>query len=234
MSTVHETEEYYAARAPVYDESAGYMDPEGEQLRVPLKARYQGLFRGHNVLEVACGTGYWTAVIGEVADSVLATDINTTVVCLAKERCRAMHSVRFQVVDALSLEGVPSGFTAAMGIWWWSHIPKSALRSFLSALHSKLQPGSLVLFNDQLPYGGRVRETDTEGNTLELRTLPDGRSFWVIKNFPTEWDLRAVLHGFAEDIQYSINPAGTHWGLQYKTKGKSPDKPLQPAAFGGG
>lgn len=230
MHAVDQTVEYYAARAPVYDATSGYEDPEGERLRVPAKIRYQRLFRGLDVLEVACGTGYWTAVVGEVAESVLATDINPAVVGLAEERCRSLRSVRFRVVDALSLKGVPPGFTGALGMWWWSHVPKSALQGFLRALHSRLRPGSPVLFNDQLPYGGRTRESDAEGNTLELRTLPDGRCFRVMKNFPTERELRTALHGIADDVEYRINRSGTHWELQYRTRRDLAGEPPRPAS----
>jgi SAM-dependent methyltransferase len=215
---IDETAQYYAARASVYNETAGYGDPEAEQLRGPIKARYQELFQGHDVLEVACGTGYWTAVIGEVANSVLGTDINPSVIRVAQDRCKGLGAVRFQVADAYSLDGVPTGFTGALGIWWWSHMRRGSVRAFLRVLHAKLKPGSLVLFNDQLPYEAHERRQDSEGNTLELRSLPDGRTFWVVKNFPTEAELRVALKDMAEGIRYIPRPEEKHWDLMYRTK----------------
>jgi len=219
MSAIDETTRYYDARAPVYDETAGYRDPEGERLREPIKARYRELFKGHDVLEIACGTGYWTAAIAEAANSVLATDVNASVIGIAQERCRGLPSVRFQLADAYALEGVPTGFTAGMAIWWWSHIPKHMIHPFLSALHSKLRPGSPVLFRDQLPYPGPPRRQDSDGNTLEQRTLPDGSSFEIVKNFPTEQELREALHGCADDVHYFPRAHQKHWELTYRTRG---------------
>lgn len=218
MSMRDETQLYYDERAPFYDITAGYEDPDAERLRGPAKARYQDLFREEKVLEVACGTGYWTAVIGEVARSVLAIDINQSVIDIAKDRCGYLNNVAFKVADACSMKGIPHGFTAAMGIWWWSHIRKSCIPDFLQALHDRLKPGSLVLFRDQLPYEGCLRKQDPGGNTLELRTLPDGRTFWVAKNFPEEEELREYLEDMAEDIQYIQYNDEKHWELCYRTK----------------
>ena len=145
MSLVDDVTRYYAKRAPVYDETAGYTDPEAEQLRVPIKARYQDMFRDHTVLEIACGTGYWTPTIAEVATSVLAVDINPSLISQAEDRCKNLPNVTFQVADAYTLAGVPAGFSAALGIWWWSHVPRERLAAFLAALHSKLQSGATSL-----------------------------------------------------------------------------------------
>jgi len=218
MSLIDDVIRYYAARAPVYDESAGYTDQEAEKLRIPIKARYQDIFRGHNVLEIACGTGYWTKVIGEVAESVLAIDINPSLISIARDRCTHQPDVHFQIANAYTLQNVPTGFDAALGIWWWSHIPKAYIQTFLAALHGKLAPRAVVLFVDQLPYDGFIRENDAEGNTLEQRILSDGRSFMIVNNFPTEREVVDALAGIADDIRYIERPDEENWDVTYRTR----------------
>ena len=184
MSLKKDIEEYYSERASVFDETSGYNDPEAEKLREPIKQRFREIFRGRNVLEIACGSGYWTAVIGQAAESVLAIDNNRSLLEQAQDRCCNQTNIHFQLADAYTLEGGPGGFNAAFGHGWWSHLPKKNIKTFLTALHSKLNPGALVLFNDQLPYDGFYRKTDKAGNTLEQRILPNTRSFMIVKNFP--------------------------------------------------
>jgi len=113
---------------------------------------------------------------------------------------------------------VPQGFNAAFGHGWWSHIPKKNIVSFLTSLHRKLIPGALALFNDQLPYDGFYREHDDEGNTLEQRLLPNGRSFMTIEYFPDEWEIKNALAGFADYIRYTRLPAEEHWEVVYRVK----------------
>ena len=209
--------EYYAERADVYDETAGYTNAEAEKLRNPIKERYRRLFAGHDVLEIACGTGYWTQVIGEVAKSLLATDINQSVINLACRRCSDLHNVEFCLADAFSLRGIPNHFTAAVAIWWWSHIPKNAIGTFLNALHSKLVPGAVVLFSDHLSSVFASYRVDADGNNIELRTLPDGRSFEVVKNYPSEREITDALGDSVDNIKYTERPVENSWMLTYTT-----------------
>jgi protein-L-isoaspartate O-methyltransferase len=218
MSLIDDVIRYYVERAPVYDETAGYNNPEAEELRATIKKRYREIFRGRKVLEIACGSGYWTAVIGEVAKSVLAIDVNSSLVSIARERCKNLPNVRFQIANAYALDGVPGGFDAALGIWWWSHVPRQKLWDFLNALHHKLTLGALVMFVDQLPYDGFIRKQDKKGNILEQRILQDGRACMIVKNFPTEQEVVDALDGFAEDIRYLERPEEQSWEVTCKTK----------------
>jgi len=220
MSLNDDVARYYSARAPEYDLTAGYADPAAEKLRASIKARYQEAFRDHDVLEVACGTGYWTEVVASTAKSVLAIDVNPSMIELARKRLSGIKSVHCQVADAYSLDGIPGGFSAAFAVWWWSHIPRSRIAEFLAALHSRLLPGAFVLFVDQLPtaYKAQNRYLDSSGDLVEQRILEDGRSFTVVKNFPTEQELRRVLGEIAEDVCYKEHPDEHSWNVSYSVK----------------
>jgi len=214
-SLIDKVVKYYGERAVVYNETAGYTDEVAEELRVPIKERYRKLFAGHDVLEIACGSGYWTQVVGEAANSLLAIDINQPMIAQARKRCRHLSQVTFSLSDAFSLQGVSGHFTAAFAVWWWSHIPRSEIKTFLAALHSKLVPGALVLFADQLPYEGPQRRVDTDGNVIESRSLPNGRTFEVVKNSPTAAEMTEVLGPTAANIKYVERPQEKSWTVAY-------------------
>ena len=217
MPLTDDVARYYAARAQMYDASAGYMDALAEQLREPIKNRFRDALRGHDVLEIACGTGYWTQVIAVTARSVLATDLDPGMISLARIRMSAVGNVRCEVADAYTLNGVRGRFTAAFSHWWWSHVPKSRLREFLSVLHRKLVPGALVVFADQLPYDWPDRRRDQEGNLLERRVLGDGSRWEIVKNFPTEQEIAEQLVGLAGSFSYIEYPESGYWTLTYNT-----------------
>ena len=69
--TVHtDLQAYYAQRAASYEEI--YAKPERQTDLAILHQRLRTLFAGQRVLEIACGTGYWTADLAASAAQVLA------------------------------------------------------------------------------------------------------------------------------------------------------------------
>ena len=75
---------YYATIAQQYERV--YDKPERQEDLEVLRDKVADVLEGHTVLELACGTGYWTEVVAESAESVLATDINDEMLALAQSR----------------------------------------------------------------------------------------------------------------------------------------------------
>src|SRR5262249_37643066 len=65
--------EYYRRRASEYE--AIYAKPERQADLAVLREAIPSKLRGARVLEIACGTGYWTQLVAEVAPEVVATDL---------------------------------------------------------------------------------------------------------------------------------------------------------------
>src|SRR5882672_3878728 len=77
-------EHYYSKRAAEYEQI--YQKPERQHELEWLRSRVPELCRGRTVLEVACGTGYWTQFIARTAARVHACDINESVLEVAREK----------------------------------------------------------------------------------------------------------------------------------------------------
>ena len=214
MKQVSNLPDYYARRAGEYEKI--FAKPERQADLAYLRTLLAGLFAGREVLEVACGTGYWTPFISGSARAILATDINEEVLEIARHKTYPNHNVAFQIADAYTLANVPGRFSAGFAGFWWSHIPKQRLAHFLDCFHSKLCPGALAVFLDNnyveggsTPIAGR----DTDGNTFQNRKLEDGAEFEVLKNFPTGTELRASVNGPADEVE--VTQFKYYWCLRY-------------------
>jgi len=186
--------EYYRRRAGEYE--AIYAKPERQADLLLLKKKIAGILKGARVLEVACGTGYWTKVISGAAEAVAATDVAEEPMRIAQSKEYARSNVRFSVSDAYRLDENLGSFNAAFAGFWWSHVPRQRAAEFLRSLHARLEPGARVLLLDNLYVEGNstpVVETDADGNTYQLRDLANGSRFRVMKNFPSKEELRALL-----------------------------------------
>ena len=209
--------DFYRRRAAEYE--AIYAKPERQaDLRV-LEKLIPERMAGRRVLEVACGTGYWTVHVARTAKSLVATDAVEEPMKIARSKDFGGHGVRFELADAYKLSSALGRFDAALAIFWWSHVPRSRIGAFLGSLHARLERGARVLFMDNryvegssTPISGR----DAEGNSFQVRRLADGSENRVMKNFPSEAELRADLAPRAASFSYRELPY--YWLAEYELK----------------
>ena len=208
---------YYARRAAEYERI--YAKPERQADLARLRARIAGLFSGRRVLEVACGTGYWTEVIAPQATAVTAVDAAEETLAIARSKKYPEGKVRFATGDAYSLSVFGRSHDALFAGFWWSHVPLARLDAFLAGVSNAVAGGARIAFLDNRYVEGSstpVSRRDAEGNTYQARTLDDGSTHEVLKNFPSEPELveRASAHG----VEASVEWLDYYWLLVYRTK----------------
>jgi SAM-dependent methyltransferase len=177
---------YYAARVAEYEDV--YQKPERQADLVKLRETVAAYFRDRHVLEIACGTGYWTSVIASTAATVLATDASPEVLAFARARLRSLPIVRLQVADAYDLDKLEGSFDAVLAAFWVSHVPRDRLTFFLEGMHRRAGRGARVLLIDNRYVEGSstpIAFRDDDGNSFQRRRLAGGTEYDVLKNFLT-------------------------------------------------
>jgi 2-polyprenyl-3-methyl-5-hydroxy-6-metoxy-1,4-benzoquinol methylase len=195
---------YYHLRAKEYDRV--YEHPAEQPDLQTAATLFKQLFAGKHVLEIACGTGYWTEQISGTARSVHATDINESMIEIAKKR-GALKNVTFTATDMYQLSaGQP--YDGLFGGFIWSHILLQHLDRFLDTMKTLVKPGGVIVFADSNPVPGtkhdlrEISHTDAQGNTYQTRMLDDGTDHEVLKNFPAQDFLIEKLSRIGADIAY--------------------------------
>lgn len=209
--------EFYAKNASGHDRV--YDKPERQEDLAEMRELVAETLRGHVVLELACGAGYWTRIIAETADSVQATDVNPEMIEMAKLRALPADKVQYRVADAYDLPADIGSFTAIFIGFWWSHVQRAEQERFLAQLSKKVGKDTmLVLLDDCYVEGSSdtVARTDLEGNTFQIRTAPDGERYEIPKNYPSDSGLRKKLGSSVREIK--ITRLEYYWLLTCRLK----------------
>lgn len=208
-------QDYYAARAKKYDQV--YNKPERQSDLRHMEAWLPKALTGRNVLELACGTGYWTQFYAPAARQVVGIDSSRETLDIAQARIPA--NVQLLEGDAYHLPPLDISFDACFAGFWWSHIPLQRIPAFLESLHASLQPGAKVIFMDNRFVQGSstpISERTEEGNTYQQRSLDDGSIHRVLKNFPNADELLRNIEPYSNEASYRQWPY--FWALEYTLK----------------
>lgn len=194
---------YYAQRAATYEQI--YTKPERQKDIQALRDSLEAYFDSRNVLEAACGTGYWTQYIAKLANFVHATDINQTMLDHARVKLDGHTNITFGMADVFdqTLE-LQKTFDAFFAGFLWSHIKREEQALVLANMRRLVGNGaSFVLVDNNYVEGesNPVARTDLDGNTYQLRQQEDGSRVEIVKNFPTDSFLRKKFAPYARDIR---------------------------------
>jgi len=209
---------YYQDRAKEYEKI--YLKAERQDDLRKVTTIVRELFTHKNVLEIACGTGYWTERIAKTAISVYAIDINKSVLDIARQKGISAEKVTFRQAD-MNRFTHKGKFESLFGGFIWSHVLLQDLVKFLDKVNNFVTPNGTIVFMDNnyvLGSNHSITKTDKHGNTFQKRKLENGTSHLVLKNFPTEKFIFQTLSGIATEI--NIINLTYYWILSYKPNAK--------------
>ena len=187
---------YYNQRASEYEQIYYYDIPERRKEIDDEVARLKTLVKNKSVLELACGTGYWTTRISETARQIITSDISEQMITEAqkKEYHCSTHFVRS---DLSNPPFAKESFDIIVLGFWFSHEPKQSYDSLIKSLQSLIKPdGQIWMIDNNPPAEGsqfKSKGSDEHGNNYKLRFLDNGSEFVVLKNYFTENSLKEIF-----------------------------------------
>lgn len=215
-------EQYYAKRAREYDAIYERDIPVRIEEQDKIASQIKKIVKGKHVLELACGTGYWTQHLVGSANTVLATDINPEMLEIASRRVDD-PSIQFVIGDAYNPPMSFPKFSGAMAHCWFSHVPRAKILEFLESLHERLAPGAVVMFMDavyQKALGGELIKKKDNSDTWKRRKLENGEEYEILKNYYSKKDLEQLFSRHFEHVE--INYMTHFWTAVYTTPKTKP------------
>jgi SAM-dependent methyltransferase len=208
--------EYYSQRAPEYEEIYHRGDPTRQAELKQIADEIRRTFGSRRVLEVACGTGFWTKILLEVAAEVVATDASTAMLDLARQKLGRHPALRLEQVDAYELLSLGGNFDAALANFWLSHVPRARIEQFLQQLHARLKPGAVIFMADNMNVagiGGELVRPEGSLDTYKVRQLKDGSVHKILKNYFTADELSQVFRPHCRGLEMFCGTA--YWWVRY-------------------
>lgn len=204
--------DFYSAIVEEYEDA--YDEAELQPHLEAIERYLRGIVAERSVLEVACGTGYWTRRMLPPVDRLVGLDASRRVLEAARSETPAGVAISYVQADAYRLPVRP-GWDVGVAAFWWSHVPADRLTTFLQGFHETLGPGATVCFVDNRPREGFSPDgVDADGNSFVRRELDDGTTCRLYKRFPSEDDLRERLRPYTGSINY--REFGPFWAVDYE------------------
>ncbi len=144
-------------------------------------------------LDIACGTGKWTAQIARTLPEGAQTfALDWSVAMLNETRLRLeedelLAKVSLIRADAYTLPFPANSFDGVFLGFWLGHVPLDAAPGFLGEVKRVLKPGGLILALEHAPFPGRPNRE------LQNRQFKDGRTRQILKIRFSPTELKELL-----------------------------------------
>jgi len=135
-----------------------------------------------NALEVGCGTGTFSRRLAERAVQVIAVDLSSEMIRVARSRSAHLRNVEYRCADVMSYDLPPEHFDCVATIATLHHLP---LRDVILKLKEAVSPGGVLLVLDLfeperslLKLGGwrdGLLNLTAMGISIGLRLVKNGR-----------------------------------------------------------
>jgi ubiquinone/menaquinone biosynthesis C-methylase UbiE len=181
-----ETEKYYNQRAPEY-EQIYFRDDVARRKEIADESERLGrLATGRRVLELACGTGYWTEVMSATAVSIDAVDLSPEMLAVAQKKTYRCP-VTFTQSDMQAYAAAAGAYDLVALGFWFSHQPRQEYQAFFDLIGRPLKPGGTIWMIDNNPPAegplSHHARVDTHGNNYKYRFLDNGEQYTILKNY---------------------------------------------------
>ncbi|MCD6250185.1 MAG: class I SAM-dependent methyltransferase, partial [candidate division Zixibacteria bacterium] len=188
-------EEYYRHRAPEYEEIY-YRKDAICQAELKIAADFLVRFvEGKTVLELACGTGYWTEIMSRSALSITASDMAPEMLTEARKKDYNC-SVSFVDADMFEHSFGENCFDVVVLGFWFSHQPRQTYPALFDVIEKPLKRDGRIWMIDNNPSAERspvLSKTDEHGNNYRQRNVSNGESYMILKNYFERTDLEAIF-----------------------------------------
>ena len=214
-------EDYYRRRAEEYEEIYQQNEPARQKELRKIADELRETLRNRMVIEIACGTGYWTQILSETAQNIVAADIASEMLEIAKRK-HYICPVSFSKEDAYELSFTDVSFNGGLANFWLSHVPRSRIDFFLKEFYRVLRHGSRIFMADNVYVpnsGGNLLAEEDDENTYKLRKLKDGSEHLVLKNYFSVDELMRIFGKYTKGFNRENVFCGKYyWCMSYELR----------------
>jgi len=132
-----------------------------EYFRKPIILKMLGNVRGKHVLELGCGSGYWTRILAHKGAKCVGVDLSREQLDIAKKEEREKPlGIKYLLRDVSNLRGINSGkFDIIFIEFVLLEIPKlNILKNIFRESYRVLKKGGIIFISDMHPFDPIVHD----------------------------------------------------------------------------